>query len=269
MYYNDSYMCVRDVNNSFITKQHMIITLIISDFTNNEIKTDTSIKQTEIVIHNENMKGLDSQDSMAIFWLDEIPVAMIVLKLFRYSSEINNCVIEYVDFNSSYCFIHNNKIWEKKNIIMSISELKNSERQEHQKVYKNICKCLSKYGRSNNNNAMYTSKQHLNIPLHKKNNINSDTNNTNKLRYRKQKIPAALRVAVWNKYCGEVYKTKCFVRCGETISVHNFECGHIIAESKGGLTRISNLRPICSRCNASIGTDNMIDFMKWYGFVSK
>ena len=59
------------------------------------------------------------------------------------------------------------------------------------------------------------------------------------------------------------------MRCGETISVHNFECGHVVAESKGGITCISNLRPICSRCNASIGTDNMIDFMKRYGFVNK
>ena len=35
-------------------------------------------------------------------------------------------------------------------------------------------------------------------------------------------------------------------------------------ESKGGSTNIENLRPICSKCNGSMATQNMEEFMKKY-----
>ncbi|NDG68463.1 MAG: hypothetical protein EB135_03170, partial [Proteobacteria bacterium] len=41
-----------------------------------------------------------------------------------------------------------------------------------------------------------------------------------------------------------------------------FECGHIIAEAKGGETSLENLRPICSTCNKSMKTINMNDYIK-------
>jgi hypothetical protein len=34
------------------------------------------------------------------------------------------------------------------------------------------------------------------------------------------------------------------------------------AERNGGANEISNLRPICGLCNASMGSKNMNDFMK-------
>ena len=42
----------------------------------------------------------------------------------------------------------------------------------------------------------------------------------------------------------------------------NFECGHIIPESKGGETNEDNLIPICGLCNKSMGTRNMYEYTK-------
>lgn len=83
---------------------------------------------------------------------------------------------------------------------------------------------------------------------------------------RKSKIPAALRTAVWNHYNGQVYNALCYAGCGENISVHNFECGHVIADSLGGEISLDNLRPICGHCNRSMGNTNMEDFIEFYGF---
>ncbi len=84
---------------------------------------------------------------------------------------------------------------------------------------------------------------------------------------KKATIPQALRAAVWNTYIGVRKGTShCFVGCGNIISQHNFECGHVQAESLEGPTTLSNLRPICSTCNKSMGVQNMEDFIKKYGF---
>lgn len=84
---------------------------------------------------------------------------------------------------------------------------------------------------------------------------------------KKQKIPAALRNAVWITNIGDKEKSgKCFCCKIESITTGNFECGHIIAEKEGGLNEISNLKPICSLCNKSMGKTNMNDFIKKCGF---
>lgn len=81
------------------------------------------------------------------------------------------------------------------------------------------------------------------------------------------KIPAAVRTCVWNRFIGEaIGKGECFTGCGSTITQANFHCGHIVARKHGGNTKIENLRPICQRCNTSMGTQNMFDFIEKYGF---
>jgi hypothetical protein len=82
-------------------------------------------------------------------------------------------------------------------------------------------------------------------------------------KYKKKLIPKSLRIKVWNTYVGEdVGKIKCL--CCNTIDITQsiFECGHIIAEAKGGETSLENLRPICSTCNKSMRTINMNDYIK-------
>jgi len=77
----------------------------------------------------------------------------------------------------------------------------------------------------------------------------------------KKKIPMALREQVWLLYLGDrVFKQKCTVKwCENQITPFSFEVGHNIPESKGGTIDIDNLRPICYKCNRSMGDDYTID----------
>jgi hypothetical protein len=79
-------------------------------------------------------------------------------------------------------------------------------------------------------------------------------------RYKKQKIPAAIREAVWVKHCGRAFEHKCLTSwCPNTITVFDFQCGHNIPESKGGTLALTNLYPLCARCNVSMGDRYTID----------
>lgn len=80
------------------------------------------------------------------------------------------------------------------------------------------------------------------------------------VRPKKEKVPKALREQVWRSLCGEVFESKCnVVWCTKKINVFDFEVGHNIPESKGGTTRLENLRPICAQCNRSMGNHYTID----------
>ena len=86
----------------------------------------------------------------------------------------------------------------------------------------------------------------------------------------KTKIPRALREQVWLKICGKKFESKCTIRwCENIISVFDFHAGHNIPESKGGPTTLENLKPICSRCNLSMGNDYSIDEWDNFGSVSE
>jgi 5-methylcytosine-specific restriction endonuclease McrA len=75
----------------------------------------------------------------------------------------------------------------------------------------------------------------------------------------KANIPKALREQVWLTYVGRRYESKCMVRwCKNIMTVFDFHVGHDIPEVRGGATDISNLRPICSRCNLSMGSQYTI-----------
>ena len=92
---------------------------------------------------------------------------------------------------------------------------------------------------------------------------------SNNPKKKKQKIPQNLKKACWNTFIGiDVGKSKC--KCCNMIDItqHDFNCGHIIAESQGGPLRLENLRPICDKCNWDMGSQDMKEFaMKHYGVV--
>ena len=79
-------------------------------------------------------------------------------------------------------------------------------------------------------------------------------------------ISKALKDSVFSKYCQSYDNAFCYVGCGEKITPFNFECGHVVSINDDGETTLDNLRPICSRCNKSMGTKNMEDFIKECGF---
>jgi 5-methylcytosine-specific restriction endonuclease McrA len=90
-------------------------------------------------------------------------------------------------------------------------------------------------------------------------------NKEKKIVYKKKKISATLKRLVWYKWIGEeIGKSKCLCCNITDIYQLSFNCGHIIAESKGGETNLSNLKPICQNCNSSMGSQNMDDFMKTF-----
>jgi hypothetical protein len=79
---------------------------------------------------------------------------------------------------------------------------------------------------------------------------------------RKATIPKALREQLWCERFGHAFAHKCSTRwCSNRISVFDFHIGHDIPESKGGTLALSNLIPICSRCNASMS--NTYNFQEW------
>jgi 5-methylcytosine-specific restriction endonuclease McrA len=85
---------------------------------------------------------------------------------------------------------------------------------------------------------------------------------TNTEPFIKAKIPKALREQVWRTHAGTVFETKCIVKwCSNRITAFDFEVGHNVPESRGGATEISNLRPICGRCNKSMG--NRYTITQW------
>jgi 5-methylcytosine-specific restriction endonuclease McrA len=76
----------------------------------------------------------------------------------------------------------------------------------------------------------------------------------------KATIPRALREQVWIQYAGRTFEKKCTVTwCKNTITAFDFEVGHNIPESKGGTLEMTNLRPLCSRCNRSMSDTYTID----------
>jgi hypothetical protein len=90
---------------------------------------------------------------------------------------------------------------------------------------------------------------------------------------KRKSIPKAVKNSVWNKYIEtddpKKLIGKCFVGCGCEITIANFEVGHVNAYSKGGSDKVENLRPICSTCNKSMGTMNLLEFKDLYGLDSK
>ena len=100
----------------------------------------------------------------------------------------------------------------------------------------------------------------------KKISADNNTETLKKISKKNINLPASVRMAVWNKYIGNTISiSKCAVGCGESISMNNFECGHVKARANGGDDKITNLRPICSKCNKSMGTTDMNDFINTYG----
>jgi len=82
-------------------------------------------------------------------------------------------------------------------------------------------------------------------------------------KYKKTKIPKAVRDILWKNYFGDNMKGKCYC-CKQEISYQDFHCAHVIPESKGGKTNIDNLRATCKTCNLSCGSKNLDEFSKQF-----
>jgi hypothetical protein len=83
-----------------------------------------------------------------------------------------------------------------------------------------------------------------------------------KVKYKKENIPKAVREQLWLRDMGEKFRGKCKTSwCKNTITVFDFQAGHNIPEVNGGLTNLDNLVCICSRCNSSMSSN--YTFTEW------
>ncbi len=80
-------------------------------------------------------------------------------------------------------------------------------------------------------------------------------------------IPKQLRGTVWRNYFNTL-DNQCPL-CGSSISIDDFECGHIISVKNGGSNHPNNLMPLCGKCNKSMSFMNMDDYCKQYGITIK
>ena len=82
----------------------------------------------------------------------------------------------------------------------------------------------------------------------------------------KRKITKCIRFKIWTHYNGQHYYGLCFT-CGDGISILNFHCGHVTAETNGGVETIENLRPVCQHCNTSMGERHMEEYMTTHKYI--
>jgi DNA gyrase/topoisomerase IV subunit A len=90
----------------------------------------------------------------------------------------------------------------------------------------------------------------------------------NQIPIKRKPLPATVRHSLWKDHFHTSTEGICKCCNREKISSVNFEAGHIISVIKGGSNKLSNLKPICSFCNKSMGTKNMNEFIIEHGLQS-
>ena len=85
----------------------------------------------------------------------------------------------------------------------------------------------------------------------------------------RKKIPKGVKEDLWIRHFGKKYFGNCFV-CGDAIETKRFEAGHIKSVANDGSDNISNLKPICMKCNRAMGTMNLYEYKnKYYSKISQ
>jgi len=230
----------------------------IKSITNNKIK------------QNRNMGGdistnKENSSSLAIFSFTE-----------QYSPNIKlNLPVALVEKDrEKYINLDNGRLIQKA-----------STRKKHyiNHKFKFACDDISKYGAvmkylknegllSNNDDSIDLTDEMDKLTISpntkkKEDSIKDETPKTHKynLREKRKTIPTRVRYEVWKVYCGNSLEGHCFC-CKKEIEYSTWECGHIKPAAEGGPDTIDNLRPTCLPCNRGMGTMNMLDYMKKYGF---
>ena len=171
-------------------------------------------------------------------------------------------------FQESLSFINRElNINDKEKLIKIIEEKNNSYKNLTIRDFKNINEnMLKKANEFNFFLGLFTYDINENYGfLWAKNIVEYHTNTKIQKTKKKSKksISKALKYKIWNKYIGSKNGEVYCISCVENkINMMNFECGHIIPESKGGETTQDNLLPICGLCNKSMATKNMNEFIK-------
>lgn len=84
----------------------------------------------------------------------------------------------------------------------------------------------------------------------------ADSRNKNS---KKEKL-GSIKKPLWKIYNGDQKKVMCPVCNDRVISFDHFDAGHIFPESKGGITDIINLMPICNPCNNQMQAKHLYSY---------
>lgn len=68
------------------------------------------------------------------------------------------------------------------------------------------------------------------------------------------------RHKLWSSHYGKSMEAVCKLCEMNTISVSQFDAGHVLSRKDGGSNMLENLVPICRACNLAMSTENMLDF---------
>lgn len=98
------------------------------------------------------------------------------------------------------------------------------------------------------------------------NNSSPTKPNVIKKKPRRRAIPKRIRYQVWREAFDDKMSGHCYC-CNDSIKFESWECGHIKAHANGGTDTVNNLVPICSACNKSMSSHNMIDWMQKYNMA--
>jgi hypothetical protein len=243
---------------------------------NHNIKIDSLfIKTYDLIIEILNYKNIEEIEKIIDF--NEL---IKNLKNKKNYNDIYELFLDYKNINKDNIQeINNKKLKKNKKDILEINkdiqeinkdnqkinqEINNNKLKKNKKYIQEINKDIQEIQEINKDNIWEINKDNQEINKDNIWEINKDNQEINKkLKYKKKKISATLKRLVWNKWIGEeIGKFKCLCCNISDITAFSFNCGHIIAESKGGDTILSNLKPICQNCNSSMGCMNMDDFMK-------
>lgn len=82
------------------------------------------------------------------------------------------------------------------------------------------------------------------------------------IKFQRKSLPKALRIKVWDTYCGNDKRISKCPFCNDVIKMEDFHCAHDISHVDGGAATIDNLYPCCATCNLSMGTATFTEFLK-------
>lgn len=79
---------------------------------------------------------------------------------------------------------------------------------------------------------------------------------------KRKSISKVKRQLIWDRFFPKERYGRCECCSKNNIEITDFEVGHIKAFSQGGTDDLSNLIPLCSQCNKSMGTENFYDYKR-------
>lgn len=85
--------------------------------------------------------------------------------------------------------------------------------------------------------------------------------------HKRIKVSAAMRSSLWNKYFeDETNKGNC-VLCQCELKMSQYHVSHILSLKENGTYHQDNLTIMCSKCNTSLGAQNLNDYLQEYGIT--